>query len=131
MQISCKHFPVGVGIILHYLTFGIFTFINLGLKHDYFPKLNKDDFGAGKAIGFLFIPFYNFYWIFKFYIELGKKINFQFKIRGFNPPVTIGFLRFSLIIFFIPFVNILCFTILVPIVYSIIQSNVNKLHDMK
>ena len=131
MQISCKHFPVGVGIILHYLTFGIFTFINLGFKHDYFPKLNKDDFGAGKAIGFLFIPFYNFYWIFKFYIELGKKINFQFKIRGFNPPVTIGFLRFSLIILFIPFVNILCFTILVPIVYSIIQSNVNKLHDMK
>ena len=131
MQISCKHFPVGAGIILHYLTFGIFTFFNLGLKHNYFPKLNRDDFDAGKAIGFMFIPFYNLYWIFMFYIELGKKINFQFKIRGFKPPVPIGFLKFYLIMLFIPCINILYFIIFRPIVYGIIQSSVNKLHDMK
>jgi hypothetical protein len=30
-----------------------------------------------KAVGYLFIPFYNFYWVFVAYLQLGRSLNFE------------------------------------------------------
>ena len=48
-------FSAGVGILLHFLTLGLFTLISCGIKHSMLPKIKSDDFGTGKAIGYLFI----------------------------------------------------------------------------
>jgi hypothetical protein len=45
--------------------------------HQILDTLTIDEYviSPGKAVGFHFIPFYNFYWIFKWPIELSKFIN--------------------------------------------------------
>lgn len=54
-------FPTAAVIVLHFITSGIFTLIYFGLKHSKLPMIRHDDFGAGKAIGFMFIPGFNLY----------------------------------------------------------------------
>ncbi len=124
---TCTSFSVAGGIILHYITFGIFTFFNLGLKHGYFPKLNKDDFGSGAAIGYMFIPFYSIYWFFVFHNRLAKKISYQYRVRGLSSPVSQGFATAVCIISLIPCINLLSFFILHPIFYGLVQSAINNL----
>ena len=118
----------GVAILLHFLTLGIFTTIYCGLKHSKLPKITSDDFSGGKAIGFLFIPFYNFYWIFVFWRHLAKRINFQFKLRNENPPVSLGLATTVSSFYLIPYIGfIINYLILMPILFAQIQSASNKL----
>lgn len=121
-------FSIGIGILLHFLTFGIFTTIFCGLKHSKFPKIKSDDFSGGKAIGYLFIPFFNFYWLFVFWRHLAKRINLQFKLRNEQPPVSLGLATTVCILTFIPYVGgIVNYLVLMPILFSQIQSSSNKL----
>lgn len=121
-------FSVGVGILLHFLTFGIFTIIFCGLKHSKLPKIKSDDFSGGKAIGFLFIPFFNFYWLFVFWRRLAMRINFQFRLRNEKSPVSIGLATAICILTFIPYLGgAINFLVLMPILFSQIQSASNTL----
>ena len=120
-------FSVGLGIFLHFITFGIFTMIKVGLVFDQLPKIKEDDHNAGKAIGFLFIPLFNLYWVFVFWGQIVKRINFQYKLRGQHPPISYGLSLAHPICRLIPYVNFLCYLVLVPILYGQIQSAVNGL----
>lgn len=120
-------FNTAVGILLHFLTIGIFTTIYCGLKHSKLPKINYDDFDAGKAIGFLFIPFFNIYWLFVFWRRLAMRINLQFKLRNERPPVSLGLATAVCILTLIPCFTAINFFILIPILFSQIQSATNKL----
>lgn len=122
-----EEFNTAVGIILHFLTFGIFTFIQVGLMHSKLPKIKQDDFGSGKAIGFMFIPFFNLYWIFMFYVRLTRRINFQYKLRNISLPLSSGFAIATCILMLIPYINIISYFILLPVLYGQIQSSVNNL----
>jgi len=124
-----KKFPTAVAILLHFVTLGIFTIIYYGLKHSELPKVKADDFSAGKAIGFLFIPFYNIYWEFKFWLRLCDRINFQFRLRNLGSPVPRGLLLATIIVGLIPYVNLISWAILLPISIGFIQSAINKLKD--
>src|SRR5215216_4957698 len=65
-QNQLTDFPTWVVLVLSVLTLGIFGLIYHGLKHSQLPEVKSDDFGAGKGIGFCFIPFFNLYWFFVF-----------------------------------------------------------------
>ena len=121
-------FPVVAGILLHFITFGIFTLIHCGIMHDKMPRIKYDDFGSGRAIGFRFIPFFNYYWIFVLWRRLTQRVNFQYKLRGQHPPVSLGlttaFCIIRIIPYYIGFIGLLIF---LPIVYGQIQSAVNQL----
>ncbi len=120
-------FPTGGAIVLHYLTLGIFTTIYMGLKHSKLPHVRADDFRAGKAIGFLFIPFFNVYWVFVFWLRLVDRINFQSRLRNQAPPISRGLMLASVITLIIPYANIISWLVLFPVAISQIQSACNRL----
>lgn len=125
-------FSTALAILLHFFTLGIFTTIYCGLKYSKLPKIKSDDFGAGKAIGFLFIPFFNFYWIFVFWRGLAMRINLQFKLRNEQPPVSVGLATAICILIFLPYLGgFVNYFILMPILFSQIQSASNKLAHEK
>lgn len=123
-------FNVWVGILLHYLTFGIFTVIYCGLQHSKLPKLQVDDFSGGKAIGFLFIPIYNFYWYFMLWRRLVKRINFQFTLRNESSPISYGLATAMCIVNFIPYLGyVINYLVIMPILFFQIQSSINNLTE--
>lgn len=124
---SLRDYPTPVAVLLHFVTLGVFTTIYHGLKHSRLPLIRYDDFRAGKAIGFLFIPFFNFYWIFIFWLRLVDRINLQFRLRGMPDCVSRGLALSACIVTLIPYVGLVSFLILFPILSGQIQSACNQL----
>jgi hypothetical protein len=130
-QHRLTRFEPAVVIILHFVTFGLFTFIWFGLKHGQLPVVAQDDPSAGKAIGFMFIPFFNiFYWNFIFWMRLCDRINLQLALRGLPPKAPKGLAQATCICTLIPYVGgLLNFFILMPILAGTLQSAINMLAD--
>lgn len=124
-------FGVGAMVLLQLVTFGIFPLIWLGLMHDKMPRTRHDDPSAGKAIGFMFIPFFNFYWIFFNYLRLCDRINDQRRIRGLAPSAPRGMAIASGIAMIIPYVNLLVGALILrPIFVGMLQASVNELVEV-
>lgn len=128
-QHTLTRFPTWLVVVLHYLTFGIFTTVYQGLKLSRLPLVTERDFSAGKGIGFLFIPFYNYYWVFRFVLAITDRLNFQFRLRGQRPPVSRGLALASCIVLVIPYVGLITWLILMPIVAGQWQVATNRLVD--
>jgi hypothetical protein len=56
----------------------------------------------GKAVGFLFIPLFNFYWLFKWQLEISKFINSKFETEKIKTGSVVGLLIGGLVVQFIP-----------------------------
>ncbi|MBT4540374.1 hypothetical protein HOC35_02580 [Candidatus Woesearchaeota archaeon] len=126
-------FPIIACVILHFLTFGIFTIIYFGLKHDKLPKIEKDDPGALNAILLFLIPVFNIYWAFVFWLRLADRINFQYKLRNEKEAVSKNVIIFTLILLIIsPFHLIIGTIAMISFIVMIwnIQNSSNKLVDM-
>ena len=77
-------------VILHYISLGIVPMVRLNLMHGKMPKNRPNDPSAGRAIGFFFIPFFNWYWMFFTYCRLCDRINEQREMRGLSRSVPKG-----------------------------------------
>jgi len=121
-------FSVAAAIVLHFVTFGLFTLIYYGFKHSELPVIKHDDFGAGRAIGFSFIPFFNLYWQFVFWLRLVDRLNFQLRLRGLEPSISKGLMLVTLILGLVPVVNLACL-VMFPICIGQIQMACNNLVD--
>jgi hypothetical protein len=119
-------FSEGLAVFLHFVTLGIFTMIWFNMMHDKLPKTRHDDPSAGKAIGFLFIPFYSLYWIFFTFLRLVDRVNQQRVARGL-PETMHGFTVAVCILSVIPYVNILTFLLIWPFWAGMMQGSVNEL----
>ncbi|GEM_PF-1918031 len=129
---SCPHqltkLPVAVAILLHFVTFGIFTLIWLNVMHGKICRVRTDDPSAGKAVGFCFIPFFNLYWIFFTYRRLCLRIDEQRDLYGLPPSNLSGLATTACIFQIIPYINFLLgYTIFTPIFIGMMQSSVNQL----
>jgi len=120
-------FSVAGVVVLHLFTFGLFSLIWFGLMHDKMPKLRYDDPSAGKAIGFMFIPFFNLYWMFFMYIRLCDRVAEQRRLRGMLEANLRGLAIAKCICILIPYLNILLSPIMGSIFFGLLQSRVNEL----
>jgi hypothetical protein len=126
---TLTRFPTWLAVVLHFLTLGLFSIIYQGLKLSKLPLVKDNDFRAGKGIGFLFIPFFNYYWVFRFTLALADRINFQYRLRGQPPKVPRGFALACCIVQVIPYVNVIGWLVLWPILVGQLQSATNRLVD--
>jgi serine/threonine protein kinase len=104
---SLRQFPVWGAVLLHYLTFGLFSVIHYGAQHDRMPKAMTSDPSAAKAIGFSFIPYFNIYWGVWNPLRLADRINLQHRIRNRPDAVSRGLILACGILGVIPYINIL------------------------
>ena len=128
---TLTHFPTWLVVVLHYLTFGIFTLIYQGLKLSKLPLVRENDFRAGKGIGYCFIPFYSLYWVFRFVNAITDRLNFQLRLRGERPRVPRGLGITCCVFFVIPYGEFITLLILMPIMSAFMQSTTNKLVRMR
>jgi hypothetical protein len=126
-QHALTGFPTWLVVVLHFVTFGLFTLIYQGLKLSKLPVAKYDDFGAGKGIGFMFIPFFNLYWVFRFVLGVTDRLNFQLALRGQPPPISRGLALASCIVWVIPYVSLISWVLLMPIVAGQWQAATNRL----
>jgi len=73
-------FSVLVLLLVHFLTFGIASPFLLARKYAFLPKVRPDDFSTAKAAGFLFIPFFAFYWVFIFCRRIADRLALQARV---------------------------------------------------
>lgn len=126
-----KPFPVWATGLLNIFTFGLFPLIHFGLMHDRLPRAMANDPSAGKAIGFSFIPYFNFYWVFFNSMRLAERINLQYRLRGEAPRAPWGFMIACAVMTVIPYINILIgFPIMWTIGACLMQSSVNRLCEI-
>lgn len=124
---SLQRFPVAVSVLLHFLTFGIFNFIHLSLNHGRMPAASSDDPSAGKAIGFQFIPVYNYYWLFFNPLRLCDRLDLQFKLRGLPTRAPRAMVMTACVMTIIPWIGqLLAWLVFWPIASGMLQSAVNK-----
>lgn len=120
-------FSTAAAIALHFVTFGLFTTIYYGIQHGNLPRIAHDDPSVGKAIGFLFIPFYNLYWIFFFWLRLCDRINLQLALRGLPPTAPRGLALATCIVMLVPYVGLVSWLVLMPILVANLQSSINQI----
>lgn len=123
-------FSTPLTILLHYVTFGIFSWIHFGLMHDRMPRVRQDDPSSTKAICFYLIPFFNLYWMFFENIRLCDRINEQRRAVGLPETAPRGMAIAYAAVMLIPYFNILvAFPILGPIYLGLLRQSVNELVD--
>ena len=115
---------------MHFLTLGLFTLFLFGLKHSLLPMIRHDDFRAKRAIGFMFIPFFNLYWQFRFWLRLVDRVNFQLRISGMRPTISRKLMLATLIVGLIPAVNAAALLVMYPICIVQIQRACNELSEV-
>ena len=101
------------------------------------PKLRQDDPSAGKAVGFMFIPLFNIYWIFFTFTRLVKRIDEQLAMRGL-PPSSAAVPAMMVCVFTvlscIPVVGIvtalLNYLIIVPLLGTLVQKSITSLVEV-
>ena len=108
-------FSVDAVIGLHFLTLGLFSLIHFGLKHSQLPMIKHDDFKARRGIGFMFIPFFNLYWQFRFWLRLVDRVNFQLRLRGLPFTVSRGLMLATIIVGLVPVANLAALLVMYPI----------------
>ena len=123
-------FPVVAVILLHYVTCGLFSIIWLNLMHGRLPRVRPDDPSAARAVGFCFIPFFNFYWIFFTFRRLCLRIDEQRGLYGLPPGNLRGMATTNCVFQVIPCINgLLGYTVVTPIFIGLLQSSVNELAE--
>jgi hypothetical protein len=128
---SLEAFPVWATVLLHVVTFGISSFIRFNLMHDKLPKAERDDPSNAKAIGFHFIPYFNYYWVFFNALRLTDRLNLQCRLRGMPEGVSRGLVIGAAVSAVIPYVQMITAPIVFLVVAIHMQRTVNALvaHD--
>ncbi len=132
-----RRFSILAILLLNTVTLNVFSVVWLNLLHGKMPKLRQDDPSAGKAIGFMFIPFFNIYWIFFTLTRVVKRIDEQRAMRGLQPSaaaVPAIMVCVFTVLSCIPILGIvtalLNYMIVVPLLATLVQKSITSLVEV-
>ncbi len=125
-QLRLTEFPVWALLLLHYFTLGIFSMVWINLYHGKLPRRRPNDPTAGRAVGFLFIPFYGLYWVFFTHLRLCERVDQERTRCGLPEEKLRPFAIATCIVQVIPYVGLLSFFLLYPILAGVVQANINE-----
>jgi hypothetical protein len=128
-QHRLESFSAPLAVLLHLLTFGVFSLIHFGLQHDKLPQAKQDDPNAAKAIGFNFIPYFNLYWFIFQPIRLTDRLNLQDRIRDREDGTSRSLMITLAILGMIPYINVLIGVPLYSIGVYKLQKQINRLAE--
>jgi hypothetical protein len=120
-------FPVWATVLVHVLTFGIASFLRFNTMHGRLPKAERDDPSTARAIGFHFIPYFNYYWVFWNGLRLADRINLQARLRGLPDGVPRGVVVMAGVASIIPYIQFVTGPIVWLIVAIYMQRTVNQI----
>ncbi|WP_437585377.1 hypothetical protein [Sorangium sp. So ce1000] len=123
-------FPVWATALLHVVTFGIVSFVRFNSMHAQLPQAERDDPSVGKAVGFHFIPYYNYYWIFWNGLRLCDRVNLQCRLRGMPDGVPRGLVIAACVASIIPYIQVLAGPIAWLFVAIAMQRTVNRIVEL-
>lgn len=128
----CRHgveaFPTWAALVLHFVTFGLFSLIHFSKLHGRLPRAESDDPTPARAIGFSFIPYFNLYWLVFNPLRLADRINLQFRLRGLPDAVPRGLVLATGVASAVPYVNVIFGLLLFwPIALVFFQRAANRL----
>jgi len=119
-----------LAVFLHVWTLGLFGLFYYPWLHSQLPKTRPDDPTGGRAFGFLFIPFFNLYWVFFCYGRLCLRISEQRAAHGLPPNrlhVLVTILGIGMILL-IPYgLNLFLWAWLSTVLVGLLQTNINEL----
>jgi hypothetical protein len=113
--------------LLSFFTLGIYAVFWLNHWHGLMPKRRGDDPSTARAIGFLFIPFYNYYWLFESLLRLCTRLDEELADAGLPDRVPKELVRWFCIAYIVPYVGLLLSPILAAIATGMMQSVVDRL----
>ena len=122
-------FPVVAAVLLHLFTLGFFTNIFYLAKHNRLPVLQTGDIKGHRAWAFLFIPFFNMYWIFHAWGQLIDRLNFQLKLKGEHSRIPKTFVIVTIAISIIPYVGLISGLFMWPFCVGFVQQAINRIAE--
>jgi hypothetical protein len=120
-------FPVWAAGLLHFFTAGLFSIIFYGIQQGKMPRAKHNDPTTGQSIGFMFIPFFNWYWIFFNSLRLCDRITLQYRLRGSNDEAPRGLVLAAAVCSVIPYVGFLSLFVLWTVATCLLQWKINSL----
>ncbi len=101
-----ERFPVWAAVLLHVLTFGLWSLVHFSRMHGRLPKLRADDPTTARAVGMFFVPYVNIWWSFFAPMRLVDRLNLQLMLRGSETrisktPIVVGAIL-SFFMYFLP-----------------------------
>jgi hypothetical protein len=114
-------------VLLSVLTLGTYTIFWLNHWHGLMPKRRADDPSTAKAIWFLFIPLFGYYWLFESLLRLCTRLDEELADAGLPDRVPKELVRWFCIFSIVPYVDFVSSPILGAIAAGRLQSLVNRL----
>jgi hypothetical protein len=116
-----------VAALYHFITFGLFSLFHYQSLHDRLPKNRKDDPSAARAIGFMFIPVFNLWWMFFASLRLLERIDEQRRLAGLREWPLKALCVSMLVMLLIPYVNVFSLLVVHPVFIASLQASINEL----
>lgn len=129
-QHSVEAFPVWAAVLLHLVTFGLFSLVHFSALHDKLPRAERDDPSTPRAIGFSFIPYFAFYWIPFNAIRLADRLNLQTRLRGLPDAMPRWLAITAGVLGVIPYVNVLGMLLAWPFAVAAFQRAANRIAEL-
>ncbi|MGI8925206.1 MAG: DUF4234 domain-containing protein [Tepidiformaceae bacterium] len=122
-----KAYPVWLMVLLSVITWGLFAWFWVNHWHGVMPKRRPDDPSTARAIGFMFIPLFNLYWMFESRLRLCTRLDEELDAAGIRARCPRELIRWWSILDVIPYLGLLVMPLLAAIAVGMLQSRVNAL----